>query len=157
MSHHTALSTVVRINRAGELELPSYTRALLHPEIQFGGPDEFDVGQLRTWIYPGYESGLIGKDVVFRHLEPENMPERCIGLMHLQAIRDADLPFLDAWEGNVLPAWKTVILHGDFPSVSVPYLDRAMRIQWAHLADSHPRFPVIYSLPYRAKLVGVIV
>ena len=109
------LATVVRIDRSTRPAYPDWAAEVLHPELELTGPAEYTLGSLEQWLHDGQKNGSWRKgEVIYEHLESNNMLEGCLGLADLLAIQELGIKaFRRYFAGKAVFGWKSVVRDRD--------------------------------------------
>jgi|WetSurMetagenome_2_1015567.scaffolds.fasta_scaffold00428_4 hypothetical protein len=116
------LDTIIRVNHSVSPVYPSWMRKVLHKDLEFFGPSEYDISLAKEWYHPEQENGVIKGEVIYKYLKDNDMIKDQLGLADLLAIQAKGIAFFHKYfAGKTVSGWKSVIW-SSHESFNVPYL-----------------------------------
>jgi len=102
----SSVSVPVYLDWADEM---ATTMVTMHPELENGGPLEYDATKLVEWFAPGQEVGVVTGEIVYRYLKDNDLLSTCIGLTDLVEIQKKGIGFFrQNWKGKVVFGWRSI-------------------------------------------------
>lgn len=146
-----AVDAVIRIDRMARPAYPSWTKKVMHPELEGAGPAEYEISVVKQWFHEEQkkisDEGVEGNKI-YRYLVKNNLLNSHLGVADLRAIKDKGVAFFRKYfSGMQVFAWKSVILDydGDYFVPCLEERDKKMIIQWFELdLGWHTRRPALY-------------
>jgi hypothetical protein len=93
VKYHDAVGDIIRVDRSTPITYPDWVEKPLHPELEQVGPAEFDMSEVEEWLHDGQKQSVVRGQVIYDHLEKNDMLKTCVGLPELQAIQKLGIAF----------------------------------------------------------------